>query len=128
MGEQSSSSFVPNVMNTNVPLNNDDPAHKELLLHRNRERIEKLVQQDKLSKFCTDAAFLTVVDIGQFFTTNDTEEISQLTDAVACREYTSPRDENTSEPKGWIRGNTKIVPVLEVATCCPQGKYGWSRT
>ena len=43
---------------------------------------------------------------------------------MACREYTLPRDEGTSEPKGWIRGNTKIGPVLEVTTCCLQGKYG----
>ena len=42
----------------------------------------------------------------------------------ACREYTLPRDEDTSEPKGWMRGNTKIGPVLEVATCCLQGKNG----
>ena len=129
VGERSSSSFVPNVISTNVLLNNDDdPAQKELLLKRRGERIEKVSLQDKLSKFCTDAGFLTVVEVGQYFMTKDTEEISQFTDAVACREYTSPRDENTSEPKGWIRGNTKIVPVLEVATCCPQGKYGWSRT
>ena len=32
--------------------------------------------------------------------------------------------ENSSEPKCWIRGNTKIGPVLEVTTCCLQGKYG----
>ena len=56
--------------------------------------------------------------------TKDTEEFSQVTDSVACREYTLPRDEETSEPKGWIRGNTKIGPVLEVTTCCLQGKYG----
>ena len=56
--------------------------------------------------------------------TKDTAEFSQFTDAVACREYTSPGDEETSEPKGWIRGNTKIGPVLEVTTCCLQGKYG----
>ena len=43
---------------------------------------------------------------------------------MACREYTLPRDEGTSEPKGWIRGNTKIGSVLEVTTCCLQGKYG----
>ena len=43
---------------------------------------------------------------------------------MACREYTLPRDEETSEPKGWIRGNTKIGPVLEVTTGCLQGKYG----
>ena len=35
-----------------------------------------------------------------------------------------PRDEEASEPEGWIRGNTKIGPVLEVATCCLHGKYG----
>ena len=35
-----------------------------------------------------------------------------------------PRDEEESEPKGWIRGNTKIGPVLEVTTCCLHGKYG----
>ena len=56
--------------------------------------------------------------------TKDSEEFSQFTDSVACREYTLPRDEESSEPKGWIRGNTKIVPVLEVTTCCLQGKYG----
>ena len=56
--------------------------------------------------------------------TKDTAEFSQFTDPVACREYTLPRDEDTSEPKGWIRGNTKIGPVLEVTTCCLQGKYG----
>ena len=56
--------------------------------------------------------------------TKDTEEFSQFTDAVACREYTMPREEEASEPKGWIRGHTKIGPVLEVATCCLHGKYG----
>ena len=43
---------------------------------------------------------------------------------MVCREYTLPRDEHLSEPKGWIRGNTEIGPVLEVTTCCLQGKYG----
>ena len=52
-------------------------------------------------------------------------EFSQFTDAVACREYTLPRYEETSEPKGWIRGNTRIGPVLEVTTTSYlQGKYG----
>ena len=71
-----------------------------------------------------DAGFLNVVEIGQYFMTKDTAEFSQFKDAVACREYTLPRDEETSEPKGWIRGNTKIGPVLEVTTCCLQGKCG----
>ena len=43
---------------------------------------------------------------------------------MTCREYTLPRDEKSTESKGWVRGNTKIGPVLEVTTCCLQGKYG----
>ena len=108
-------------METNIPLT-DDPAQEEDLLRRYRERIEKLSQQDRVSKFCTDVGFLTTVEVGQYFMTKDTEEFSQFADSVACREYTLPRDESSSEPKGWIRGNTKIGPVLEVTTSCLQGK------
>ena len=44
---------------------------------------------------------------------------------MACREHTLPRDEKSSDPKGWIRANTKIGPVLvEVTTSYLQGKYG----
>ena len=123
VGDQSSSSFVPSVIKTEVPLDCDDLVRKDLLLQPYGERIEKLSQQDKLSKFCMDAGFLNVVEIGQYFMTKDTAEFSQLR-AAACREYTLPRDEEASEPTGWIRGNTKIGPVLEVATCCLHGKYG----
>ena len=94
-----------------------------LLLQQYGERIEKLSQQDKLSKFCMDAGFLNVVEIGQYFMMKDIAEFSQF-HAVACREYTLPRDEEASQPKGWIQGNTKIGPVLEIATCCLHGKYG----
>ena len=44
--------------------------------------------------------------------TIDTAEFAQFTDAVGCREYILPRDEKSSDPKGWIRGNIKIGPVL----------------
>ena len=56
--------------------------------------------------------------------TKDTGEFSQFADSVACGEYTLPRDESLSEPKGWIRGNTKIGPALEVTTCYQQGEKG----
>ena len=56
--------------------------------------------------------------------TEDTEEFSQFTESVACREYTLPRDEKSFDPKGWIRVNTQIGPVLEVTTSYLQGKYG----
>ena len=56
--------------------------------------------------------------------TKDTDEFLQSTEPVTCRQYTLPRDEKSSDPKGWIRGNTKIGPVLEVTTIHLQGKYG----
>ena len=115
--------FVPSVMKTHIPLT-DDPAQEEDLLQRYQERVGRLSKQDRVIKICTDAGFLTTVEVGQYFMTKDTEEFSQFTDSVACREYTLPRDENSSEPKGWIRGNTRIGPVLEVTTCYLQGKYG----
>ena len=71
VGGQSSSSFVASVINTEVPLDNDDRAHKDLL-QRYGERMEKLSQQDRLCNFCIDAGFLNVVEIGQYFMTKDT--------------------------------------------------------
>ena len=120
---QSNPLFVPSVMKTHILLT-DDLAQEQALLLRYQERIEKLSQQDRVSEFCTDAGFLKTVEVGQYFMTKDTEEVSQFTDSVACREYTLSRDKDSSEPKGWIRGNTKIGPVSEVTTCCLQGKYG----
>ena len=120
---QSSSSLVLSVIKTEVSLDCDDPVNQDPLLQLYGERIEKLSQQDKLSKFCMDAGFLNVVEIGQYFMTKDTAEFSQFR-AAACREYILPRDEEASQPKEWIQGKTKIGPVLEVATCCLHGKYG----
>ena len=120
---QSNSSLVLSVIKTEVLLDCDDPANKDLLLQQFGERIEKLSQQDKLSKICMDAGFLYVVEIGQYFLTKDTAEFSQF-HALACRECTLPREDSTPQPKGWIQGNTKIGPVLEVTTSYLHGTYG----
>ena len=89
-------------MTTSTPLT-DDPAQEEDLLQKYSERVERLSQQNRVIKFCTDAGFLTTVDVGQYFMTKDTEEFSPFTESVACREYTLPRDEKLSDRKGWIR-------------------------
>ena len=114
-------SVVLSAIKTEVSLENDDPAHQKFLFQQ--ERIEKLSRQDKLSKFCMDAGFLSVVENGQYFMTNDTGDLTQF-NTVACRECTLPREEATSQPKGWIQGNSKIGPVLEVTTSYLHGKHG----
>ena len=60
VGGQSSSSFVPSVIKTEVLLDCDDRARQDLLLQQYGERTEKLSQQDRLSNFCMDAGFLNV--------------------------------------------------------------------
>ena len=43
-------SSVLSAIKTEVPLNSDDPANQNFLLQQYEERIEKLSQQDRLSK------------------------------------------------------------------------------
>ena len=57
----------------------------------------------------------------QYFMTKDTEEQFFARD---CREYTLPRNDELSQPKGWIQGNTRNGPVLEVTTSYLYGKHG----
>ena len=97
---------------------------QDFFLQKSKERVEMLSQQDRVIKICTDAGFLKTVEVGQHIMTKHAHEFSQFTEPVTCREYTLPRDEKSTDPKGWTRGNTKIGPVLEVTTSYLQGKYG----
>ena len=114
-------SIVLSEIKAEVLFENDILSHRNLLLHRYEERIEMLSRENKVSKFCLDAGYTHVVEIGQYFMTKDTEE--QFF-ARACREYTLPRNDESSQPKGWIQGNTKIGPMLEIMTSCLYGKHG----
>ena len=88
---------------------------QNVLLQQYEELIKLLSQESKVSKFCMDAGFIHVVEIGQYFMTKDTGDFTQFR-AVGCREYTLPRDDKSSQPRGWIQGNSRFGPVLEVTT------------
>ena len=66
---------------------------------------------------------MRVVEVGQYFVTKDTGDFRQF-QSVACREYTLPRDDRASQPKGWIQGSMRSGPVLEVTTSFQHFKYG----
>ena len=61
-----------------------------------------------------------LLKLDNIFVTKDTSQFN----SVACREYTLPRDDQASQPKGWIQGNMRIGPVLEVTTSFQHFKYG----
>ena len=56
-----------------------------------------------------DAGFIHVVEIGQYFMTKDTGDFRQFR-AVARREYTLPRSDGSSQPRGWIQGKQESDP------------------
>ena len=116
-------SIVLSEIKAEVPLENDIPSHQNLLLQRYEERIKLLSQENKVSKFCMDAGFIHVVEVGQYFMTKDIGDFRHF-HTVACREFTLPRDDGSSQPRGWIQGNTRIGPVLEVTTSYLYGKHG----
>ena len=116
-------SIVLSEIKSEVPLQKEIPSHQNVLLQQYEERIKLLSQESKVSKFCMDAGFVHVVEVGQYFMTKITGDSRQFR-AVACREYTLPRDDELSQPIGWIQGNTRIGLVLEVSTSYLWGKYG----
>ena len=70
-----------------------------------------------------EAGFAHVVEVGQYFMTKDTGDFGQFR-SVACREHTLHRDDESSQPRGWIQGNMRIGLVLEVTTSYMIGKLG----
>ena len=116
-------SIVLGEVKAETPLHNENPMNDQIIWQQYIQQVESLSPENKLSKFGMDAGIIHVVEIGQYFMTKDTGDLIQFS-SVACREYTLPRDDPASQPKGWIQGNSRIGLVLEVTTSYLWGKYG----
>ena len=104
-------------------MQNENPMNHQILWQQYMERIESLSPESKVIRFCMEAGFMRVVEVGQYFVTKDTGDFRQFR-SVACREHTLPRDDPASQPRGWIQGNTRIGLVLEITTSYMYGKHG----
>ena len=104
-------------------LHDENPMNDQIIWQQYIQQVESLSPENRVSKFCKEAGFMRVVEVGQDFVTKDTGDFRQF-HSVACREYTLPRDDPASQPKGWIQGNMRIGPVLEVTTSFQHFKYG----
>ena len=116
-------SIVLGEVKAETPVHDEDPRNDQIIWQQYIQQIESLSPENRLSKFCKEAGFMRVVEVGQYFVTKDTGDFRQ-SQSVACREYTLPRDDRASQPKGWIQGNMRIGPVLEVTTSFQHFKYG----
>ena len=108
-------SIVLGEIKAEIPLQNENSSNHQILWQQFMERIESLSPESKVSRFCMEAGFMRVVEVGQYFMTKDTGDFRQFR-SVACRECTLPQDDPAFQPKGWIQGNMRIGPVLEVTT------------
>ena len=116
-------SIVLGEVKAEAPLQNENPTNDQTLWQQYIQRVESLSPENNVRKFCKEAGFMRVVEVGQYFVTKDTGSLRQFR-SVACREYTLPRDDPASQAKGWIQGNMRIGPVLEVTTSFQHFKYG----
>ena len=98
MTEQSDPLFAPADLLIMTPTSSIEILAQEDLLQKYQERVERLSQQNRVIKFCTDAGFLTVVEVGQYFVKKHTDEFLQFAEPVTCREYTLPRDDKSNDP------------------------------
>ena len=124
VAEQSDPIFAPARLLMKTPTPSIEAPAQEDLLQKYKERVERLSQPDQLIKICTDAGFLKTVELGQYFMTKHTDEFLQFAEPVTCSGFSLPRDDKSTDPKGWIQGNTKIGPALEVTTSYVQGQHG----
>ena len=87
---------------------------------KNEERFEKLSEDQKLSRLCSEAS-LRLVQVGQFF--NALPSPRGKANQSLCREYTMPRDQEGTCFKGWIQSNVRFGPVSDTKVCNHNGRY-----
>ena len=71
-------------------MQNENSLNHQILWQQYIERIEWLSPESKVSRFCMEAGFMRVVEVGQYFMTKDTGDFGQF-QSVDCREYTTSR-------------------------------------
>ena len=65
-------SIVFGEIKAEVLLQNENPLNHQILWQQYIERIESLSPESKVSRFCMEAGFMRVVEVGQYFMTKDT--------------------------------------------------------
>ena len=65
-------SIVLGEIKAEVPLQNENPLNHQILWQQYIERNESLSPESKVSRFCMEARFRRIVEVGQYFVTKDT--------------------------------------------------------
>ena len=83
-------SIVLSEVKAEIPVHDEDPMNDQIILQKYIQQVESLSPENKVSKFCKEARFMRVVEVGQYFVTKDIGDFKQFRE-LACREYCSPK-------------------------------------
>ena len=65
-------SIVLGDIKAEVPAHGEEPKDAQIVLQQYFRQVESLSPENRLSKFCKEAGFMRVVEIGQYFVTKNT--------------------------------------------------------
>ena len=93
---------VPTELSTTTkPLLTNETVQQGDLLREYERKFANLPDDTQLIRLCSDAGFMKTAARGQYFVTLDEGELANWDGS--CRECTSPRDDQLSKVKWWIR-------------------------
>ena len=98
-------SIVLGEVKAEVPVQ-EEPEDSNIVLQKYFQQVQRLSPEDRLSKFCKEAGFMSVVEVGQYFVTRNASEF--LLRSVACREYTLPRDDQLLKRKDGFKETREL--------------------
>ena len=71
-------SIVLGEIKAEIPLQNENSSNHQLVGQQYMERIESFSPESKVSRFCMEAGFMRVVEVGQYFITKDTGDFRKF--------------------------------------------------
>ena len=76
-------SIVLGEVKAEVPVHDEDPRNDHIIWQQYIQQVESLSPENRVSKFCKEAGFMRVVEVGQHFVTKDTGDFKRFR-SVAC--------------------------------------------
>ena len=65
-------SIVLGEVKAETPVHDEDPMNDQIIWQQYIQQVKSLSPENRISKFCKEARFMRVVEVGQYFVTKDT--------------------------------------------------------
>ena len=108
-------SIVLGEVKAEVLLHDENPMNDQIIWQQYIQQVESLSPENRVSKFCKEAGFMRVAEVGQYSRPRILVILDNFNQWLVAN---TPFLETIElpQPKGWIQGNMRIGPVLEVTT------------